>query len=137
MNTVSSLASVLAQSAPGCAPAARRNGTAWSRSHWRPIPAQDGVGICVVAGQHDDRRLEAVLAQDADRFAAVDVGQADIHDDEVDLSRLGGLHALAAGIDRNGLEFRVRVFESDCPIRRAQSARAGDGGAAVHEAGLD
>ena len=38
--------------------------------------AEDGVGIGVVAGQHDDRRLEAVLAQDAHRFAPVDVGQA-------------------------------------------------------------
>ena len=61
-----------------------------------------------MAGQHDDRRLEAVLAQDADGFAAVDVGQPHIHDDEIDLSGLGGLHTLAAGLDRDGLELLVQ-----------------------------
>ena len=70
--------------------------------------AEDGVGIGVVAGQHDDRRLEAVLAQDAHRLAAVDVGQADVHDHEVDLAALGRLHALGAGVDRDRLEFLVQ-----------------------------
>ena len=37
-------------------------------------------------------------------FATVDVGQADVHDDEVDLAGLGGVHALGAGIDAGGLE---------------------------------
>ena len=69
---------------------------------------EDGVGIGVVAGQHDDRRLEAVLAQDAHRLAAVDVRQADVHDHEVDLAGLGGLHALGAGLDRDRLEFLVQ-----------------------------
>ena len=61
-----------------------------------------------MAGQHDDRRLEAVLAQDAHRLAPVDVGQADIHDHQVDVPGLGGLHALGAGIDRDRLEFLVQ-----------------------------
>ena len=65
---------------------------------------QDGIGIGVVAGQHDDRRLEAVLAQHAHRFAAVDVRQFDVHDHEVDLAGLGELHALGAGIAGNDLE---------------------------------
>jgi hypothetical protein len=39
-----------------------------------------GVGIGVVAREHDDRHLETVPAQDAHGFAAIDVGQADIHD---------------------------------------------------------
>ena len=64
--------------------------------------------VGVVPGQHDDRRLEAVLAQDAHRFAPVDVGQADIHDHEIDLSGLGGLHALGAVVDRDRLEFLVQ-----------------------------
>ena len=59
-------------------------------------------------GQHDDRRLEAVLAQDAHRFAAVDIGQADIHDHEVDLAGLGGLHALGAVFGRDDFEFLMQ-----------------------------
>ena len=58
--------------------------------------AEDGVGIGVMAREHDDWRLEAVLAQDAHGFVAVDVGQADIHNHQIDLSCLGGLHALDA-----------------------------------------
>ena len=69
---------------------------------------EDGVGIGVVAGQHDDRRLETVLAQDAHRLAAVDVRQADIHDHEVDLAGLGGLHALGPAVDRDRLELLVQ-----------------------------
>ena len=42
------------------------------------------------------------------RLAAVDVRQADIHDDEVDLAGLGGLDALGAGLDRHGLELVVQ-----------------------------
>src|SRR6266487_6870083 len=34
---------------------------------------EDGVGIGIVPGQHDDRRLKAVLAQDAHRLPPVDV----------------------------------------------------------------
>ena len=60
-------------------------------------------------GQHDDRGLEAVLAQHAHRLAAVDVGQADIHDHEVDLAVLGGIDALGAGLDRVGLELLVQA----------------------------
>jgi hypothetical protein len=30
---------------------------------------EDGVGIGVMGGQHDNRRLEAVLAQDSNRLA--------------------------------------------------------------------
>ena len=64
--------------------------------------------VGVVAGQHDDRRLEAVLAQDAHRLAAVDVGQADIHDHQVDLAALGRLHRLGAAVDRGRLELLVQ-----------------------------
>jgi len=38
-----------------------------------------------VAGEHEDRRLEAVLAQDAHGVAPVHVGKPDIHDHEIDL----------------------------------------------------
>ena len=45
--------------------------------------AENGIGIGVVPGQHDDRSLETVLAQDAYRLAAVDVGQAHVPDHQV------------------------------------------------------
>ena len=65
-------------------------------------------GIGVVAGQHDDRRLESVLAQDAHRLPPVDVGQPDVHDDQVDMTVLGGLQALGCGVDGPRLEFLVQ-----------------------------
>ena len=58
--------------------------------------------------EHDDRRLKTVPAQDAHGFAAVDVGQADIHDDQIDLSRLGSLHALIAVLSRDGFILLVQ-----------------------------
>ena len=45
--------------------------------------------------------LKMFSAQNAHGFATVDVGQADIHDDQIDLSRLGGLHAPAAVLRRD------------------------------------
>ena len=61
-----------------------------------------------MAGQHDDRRLEAVLAQDAHRFAAIDVRKADVHDHEIDLASLGRLDALGAVLDRDGFKLLVQ-----------------------------
>ena len=61
-----------------------------------------------MAGEHDDRRLEAILAQDAHGFAAVDVRQPDIHDDKIDLPGFCGLDSLAAVFDRDRLEFLVQ-----------------------------
>jgi hypothetical protein len=70
------------------------------------LETQDCVGVGVVPGEHDDRRFEPVLAQDAHDFAAVDVGQPDIHDDEIDVTVLGSLHALGSGVGR----FRLELF---------------------------
>ena len=61
-----------------------------------------------MAGQHDDGGLKTVFAQDAHRLAAVDIRQPHIHDDQVDLSGFGGLHAFAAILGRHGLEFFVQ-----------------------------
>ena len=61
-----------------------------------------------MAGQHDDRRLEPVLPHDADGLAAVDIGEPDIHDDQVDLAGLGRLHAFRPAIDRDRLELVVQ-----------------------------
>src|SRR6516225_9816889 len=70
--------------------------------------AEDGIGIGIVPGQHDDRRLETVLAKDSRGIAAVDVGQPYVHDDEIDLAGFGCLHALAAAFNRNGFEFLMQ-----------------------------
>ena len=61
----------------------------------------------VLAGQHDDRRLEAALAQELDRLAAVHVGQADIHHHEIDTALARLLDALGAGRLLIGLELLV------------------------------
>ena len=59
-------------------------------------------------GQHDDRRLEAVLAQDAHRLAAIHVRQAHVHDHEINLTGFCGLHALGAGLHRDRFELVVQ-----------------------------
>ena len=64
--------------------------------------------FCIVAGEHDDGRLEGVLAQDAHGLAAVDVGQTHVHDDQIDLAGLCGLDAFAAVLDRDGFEFLMQ-----------------------------
>jgi len=61
-----------------------------------------------VAGQDDDWRFEAVLAQVAHGFATIDIRQADVHDHEINLPALGSLHALAAVLNGDGLEFLVQ-----------------------------
>ena len=68
------------------------------------LEAEDGIAVRIVPGQHDDRRLEAALAQDAHGFAAVDIRQADIHQHQIDLVALGGLHALGAVFGGDGVE---------------------------------
>jgi hypothetical protein len=60
-----------------------------------------------VAGQHDDRRLVAALAQDLHRFAAVHVRQADIHDQQIDHPRPRRRHALGGGVFLHHVEFLV------------------------------
>jgi hypothetical protein len=63
-----------------------------------------------VAGQHDDRRLEAALAQQLDCLAAIHVRQADIHDQQVDGRRAGAFHALCR---RRFLQNRELVIERE------------------------
>lgn len=70
--------------------------------------AENRVRIGVVPGQHDDRRLEAALAQAADNFAAVGIGQADIHQHEVGRVAFRRQRAFRAGIDGGCLELLVK-----------------------------
>jgi hypothetical protein len=66
--------------------------------------------------QHDDRRLEAALAQNAHRLATIDIGKPDIHNHEVDLSGPGGLHTPRTGLDLD----RFKLFvERQLPRPRA------------------
>jgi hypothetical protein len=70
--------------------------------------AQDGVGIGILASENNDRLREPVPAQDPHGFTAVEVGQADIHEHQIDLSVLDGLNALRAVFDRHGLKLLVQ-----------------------------
>ena len=62
----------------------------------------------VLAGQHDHRRLETALAQKLDRFASVHVGQAHIHDHQVDGFLARTLNALGSRLRRDDLELFVK-----------------------------
>src|SRR6185437_6318972 len=84
---------------------AERLGDVIVRAGFKP---EDRVGVGVMTGQHDDRRLEAGLTQDAHRLAAVHVRQPDIHDDQVNLATFGDLHRLGAALDRDSFEFFVQ-----------------------------
>ena len=55
-------------------------------------------------GQHDDRRLEAALAQAANHFAPVGVGQADIHQHEVGRFGFRRMRAFRPGLGSGRLE---------------------------------
>jgi len=61
-----------------------------------------------MSGQHDDRGLEARLAQRPHDFAAIGVRQPDIHDHEIGRNSLGGLSALGAGIDGGRLKLLMQ-----------------------------
>ena len=93
------------------------------------LEAENGVGIGVLARQHDDRRLVAALAQKLDGFTAIHVRQPDIHDQEIDHSGTRGVDALRGGallqhvellIERQLLDQRrakvfVVVDDENCP----------------------
>ena len=72
-----------------------------------------------MAGEHDDRSLEAVLAQDAHGLATVDIGKTDIHDYQIDLSRFRGLHPLATVLDCDGFEILMQRQMLHQPIAQA------------------
>jgi len=77
------------------------------------------VGLGIMAGQHDDRSLEVVLAQDANSLATIDIGQADIHDHQIDLARLRRLHALDAVLNCDGFELLMQRQLFGQPIAQA------------------
>src|SRR4029077_205505 len=60
--------------------------------------SENRIGIDVMSRQHDDGAVEAVLAQDANRLASIDIRQPDVHDHQVHLSVLGRLNALRAAV---------------------------------------
>ena len=72
-----------------------------------------------MAGHHDDWSLEAVLAKETHCLATVDIGQTDIHDHEIDLVGLSGLHALNAVLNCYGLELLVQRQLFGQPIAQA------------------
>ena len=60
------------------------------------VEAVDLVAVGGVAGQHQDRALDALLAQQPAELAAVHVGQADVEDDEVVVLLAGAGEAAVA-----------------------------------------
>ena len=63
--------------------------------------AEDGVGIGGLSREHDDRTLEPAAAKELARLAAVEIGEADIEQHEIDMTvprklepvrRVGGEH---------------------------------------------
>lgn len=70
------------------------------------IEAEDGVGVGIMAGQHQNRAFDVLFAHPAAQFAAIGVGQADIEDDQI-IDRLFGFdHRGRAAV---GLE-HVEIF---------------------------
>ena len=61
-----------------------------------------------MAGQHDDGRLEPIVAQRAHRLAAIHVGKADVHQHEIERAVFGGVRALGRRVDALGVEFLVQ-----------------------------
>ena len=70
---------------------------------------QDLIGFAVVAGEHDDRAAHAGLAHQAADFAAVEIGQADVEDDEVGQFGLGLFKPRGAGGRVANDEFRLQI----------------------------
>src|SRR5713101_3179058 len=71
--------------------------------------AEDGVGVGVGGGQHDDRRAHALAAHQLAQLAAVHVGQADIEQDGVVMGELGPLQPLGGRADLDGGETVIEV----------------------------
>src|SRR6478735_9186134 len=69
--------------------------------------AEDGIGIRIVTCQHNDRGLETIFAKNPHGLPTVDVGQAHIHNNQIDLAVLGRVHTFGSAIRRNCIEFLV------------------------------
>ena len=80
------------------------------------IETAHGVGVQIVRGQHNDRPAIAIAAYPLDSFASVEIGQPNVHDDEVRrrfrdrlerrLRRLNGLN-VKLGVQSELLDQRV------------------------------
>ncbi len=73
------------------------------------VEAEDLVGIRDLAGQHDDGRGQAALAQQTAGFAAVHVRQVDVEQDQVGIDALAQAQAFGAVGRLNDLEFFVQL----------------------------
>src|SRR5690606_18266495 len=72
------------------------------------IEAQDRVSVRSIAGEHDDRRLEARLAQSFAGLTAIHVRQPDVENDQVEMAVLCGFHAACGVSYRGDLELVVK-----------------------------
>ena len=72
------------------------------------IEPENGVGLGIGAGQHDDRGFQAVAPEQTTDLAAVHVGQADIEQDQIESLGFGELEDGGGGIGLEGFEFLVQ-----------------------------
>ncbi|VTZ62330.1 hypothetical protein EMEDMD4_370194 [Sinorhizobium medicae] len=72
------------------------------------LEAENRIGVRVMAGEHDDRGLEAAFAQKLHRLAPIHIRQTDIHDQEIDLAGTSGLNAFTGGRFLQKIELFVK-----------------------------
>ena len=76
------------------------------------IEAEDGVGIAVRPGQHDDRHLHPGAAQQSAQFPPVHVGQPDIEQNGVEAARCRRARSARAAVSHSMLA--NSSFSSSC-----------------------
>ena len=73
------------------------------------VETEDGVGVGIVRGQHDDRGLDALAAHQPAEVAAVGVRQADIQQDDLEMVILDDLERALAVLGLEGDEAFVQL----------------------------
>ena len=96
------------------------------------IEADHRVGVGIMGGENDDRAAIAVAAHPLDRLAPVEVGQPDVHDDEVRRLRLDRMKRRFRRLDRLDLKLGMqrelldqRLTQVGVVIHDQQSPRLG------------
>ena len=70
---------------------------------------ENGVGIGGLRRQHDDRPLEAAAAEQLAGLAAVEIGEPDIEQHEIDMAAPRLLQPFGGGRRQRGLEFLMQA----------------------------
>ena len=73
------------------------------------IEAENFVGIGVVPGQHDDRRLDAVAPHQPADLTTIHIGQTDIKHDGIEIILFGRLERRRRAVRRHGGELFMQL----------------------------